>query len=252
MARSLAFGSYTFPAGFWLAEDPSARLLPASKLPRADGARTQTAYMDARRFVVRGGFRQGVIGGSDIATSLDSLRAGLAVVNAAFYPARDDRYYRNCQCESISTSRRCTTEQTALDVETVIVSGDPFQYGATETNDAWAVTGSNQTKVIAAAGNAYEWPKLEVTIGGAGAITLACVISSDTTGESFTLAGAVNGGDVIVVDCLAQTVVIGSTDKLALFDGQWLRLSVGNSTLREVYTSGTISSIAVKHRSRWW
>jgi phage-related protein len=83
-------------------------------------------------------------------------------------------------------------------------------------------------------------------------VTLACTVTNSTTGETFTLEGAVTGGDVIIVDSLEQTVTIGGTDKTSLFDGVFPTLAVGSNTIQVDYTSGTITNLSISHNARYF
>ncbi len=255
MSYVIKFGSYTFPAGFHPASQPSSRVIGASKLPRVDGARLATGYLDRKQLIVRGGIIKGPLNPTnDVNAGLDSLRAALAAAPANLYFGRTDRYYRNCQAEQTQIPYDATGYGRIADqVEILFTTGDPFEYSDTATSPAaHNVAASGENWTLTTAGNAPSMPALSVTVAGVGAKSINITITNQTTGESFVLAGSVTGGDVIVVDSLQQTVTISGVDKMALFDGRWISLKAGANTMLETYSGDAPSSIAATWRDRWW
>lgn len=249
--NTLQFGSYVFPPTFYITEDPFQRITGSQKLPRADGGRVPVGTLERKRFVIRGKLIKGPTNPTNLRTRLDELRAAVHDGEQPLY-LWEDRYYRNCQLTEYSDNYEATGFARIDDIFLAFETGDPFQYSEDLTSDTWAVSASGSTRTITSAGNAYAYPKLKITVGGAGSQTIAYTITNQTTGEAFTLSGTVTGGQVIEVDCLEQTVVIGSTDYLSLFDGQWLKLNAGGNSILEAYSSGTITQIVTEYRDRWW
>jgi phage-related protein len=246
----LKFGSYTFPFGFRVSVDPASRVIPVQKLPMAHGARSITGYMDAKVITVQGQLYVGPMTLTDYRTRLDALRAALAAGPASLY-LWSDRYYRNAQAQD-RTNYVATGFGRLGDIDIEFTCPDPFQYAETLDSTTEAVSATGETFAVVTAGNAPSVPVLAITAEGSGAKTIAWTITNQTTGESFTLTGSVTGGDVITVDCLNHAAAIGGTDRMDLFDGQWLTLAVGSNTLEETTGAATISQIIVTRRDRWY
>jgi hypothetical protein len=103
-----------------------------------------------------------------------------------------------------------------------------------------------------AEGNAPAAPELRLTVGGSGAVSLAATITNETTGEAFTLEGTVAGGDIILVNTLEETVLIGATDRTDLFDGLFPLLALGENAFSIEVCSGVLTNLDVYWRSRWY
>jgi len=246
----LQFGSYVFPKGFYPAEEPLASQVSAAKLPRADGARVLTGLLEKKVLKVRGGLIHD--SGLSVRTKVDALKAALQGGPANLY-FDSDRYWRQVQKESSSFGYESGTHYGRIvTVEIDFVTGDPFVYEVAAQNVSQAIASSPTTVPVTAGGNAPALPQWSLTVGGVGAVTLAATVTNTTTGEAFTLAGAVSGGDVIVVDSLAETVKIGGVDKMSLFDGLFPKLAVGANSIQIAYTSGTISNFAADWNNRWY
>lgn len=252
MSYLLKYNSYTFPATFYPADMAIVNRVPVEGLPRADGGRALAGYLDSRRVLIRGGLLRD--NAATLRSKLDSLRGALYGSRpGTLYFGDSDRYLRLCEAEDIRLPFEPTWfSRICNGIEIPFVTPDPYFYAVAASSDTWTVTGSAQTRSVTTAGNAPCAPAFSITVGGVGAQTIAFTITNQTTGESFTLAGAVTGGDVIVVDTLAQTVVIGTTDKIALFDGLWPRLAVGANTLLESYTGGSITQVVTTWNNRWF
>lgn len=253
MSYLLRYGTYTFPATFHPAAVPGSRVVGAEKLPRADGGRVSPSYLDTKRILVRGGLAQGPMDSSDLRARIDALRAALAAQPQNLY-LWSDRYYRNVYVGEQPEDYEPTGFGRLASIEIEFVTGDPFQYSTTETTDTWsAIASTGETRAITPGGNAPALPKFAITVAGSGAKTLDWTIHNQTTDEAFTIAGTVTGGDVIDVDCLAQTVVVGAVDKMTLFDGRWPTLAAGvANTLEESYDGAALSQIVTTYRSRWY
>jgi phage-related protein len=249
---AITFGSFTFPRGFSVADDSGDSEVSSNKLVRADGGTRPNSTLEAKKITIRGG----IIGkpGNTMRQQLDALKAALNAGKQNL-SLESDRFYREVQKVRLSSGFGPTHYGRIVDtVQITFEAGDPFQYAATATESLTnAISSSPTNKTLTVAdGNAPAMPELRLTVGGSGAITLAATITNTTTGESFTLAGAVTGGDVIKVNSLDQTVLIGTTDKMALFEGVFPKLALGANTITIAYTSGTITNLAGVWRSRWY
>lgn len=252
-----AIGDWTLPLGFKIIEDPQPRTVPVQKLSRAHGARVQTGYLAEKRFRIEGGFYKGPLDTSAIRPKIDSLRAALA--NAPFtLHIYSDRHYKNVQTDGPVDSYVPTGFNRFADISIPLITGDPFHYQNTETVDIWT-PGTNRTLTVrensdldTGLSSPPVAPTFKFTVGGAGAVTIDWRWQNTTTDQEIALAGSVNGGDVIVVDCLNQTCTISGTDKMNLFDGQWLQLPVGDNAMSLTQTTGTVSQIESRWQERRW
>ena len=252
MSYGLQFGTFSFPKGFHVASVDMARSVPAAKLPRADGARVIKGYLEAKKITVRGGVYHAAIstgGAASVRSQLDTIKGALAQGPAAFY-TDSDRYYRNCQSASYSDTFDPTEFNRIVTVQFELISGDPFSYEVANQNAGGAITASGQTQIATNNGNAYAQPQISVTMGTTGSI--AATITNTTTGEAFTLGGAVTAGDVIIVDSLQEAVTRSGVDVTSLFDGQFPRLLPGANTFQVQYTSGTVTNLAIAFNQRWY
>lgn len=248
--RLLKFGTYEFPDGFRVREDPTPRLIPAAKYPRAHGSRAIPGYLDAKTVIVDGGIYKGPLDQTDVRDRLDALRAAIANGPNCLY-LYSDRYYRNVQ-----GTLRDTYEVTAFarfaDVQVEFICPDPFQYSSTSEAITESVAGSGETWNVTNGGNAPSAPVLEITVGGSGSEQILFTMTNVTTSQQFTLSGEAAAADVIVVNCEDRTVQIAGIDKMALFEGLFPELAVGVNTMLEQFQSSAITQVVVKNRNRWW
>lgn len=250
MARQVRFGSVDLPLGFAPLDDSLARDIQPAKLPRTDGSRVIQGYAGEKVILVGGMLIKGPISNlgaySDLRSAVDALKAQLAGGPANLY-FFDDRYYRDVQARSVGESFVEKRFESIANIDIEFVTGDPFQYYHSETLDVW--NAPSGTRTITTLGNAYTPPLFKFTSGSA---TINWTLANNTNGESFTLAGVVTAGQIIEVDTRAKTVVIGATDKMDLFDGQFFNLESGANQLQVTLTTGTISRLNSHWRDRWW
>lgn len=249
---SIVFGSFTFPRGFHVADMSGDSEVTSSKLPRTDGGTRPNGTLEKKQIVVRGGIIKKP--SSTMRTQWDALKAGLNQGKQSLY-LESDRFYREVQKVRFSSGFGPTHYSRIVDsIQITFEAGDPYQYDNTETQSLTnAISSSPTSKTLTVAGgNASAMPELRLTVGGAGAITLAATITNTTTGEAFTLTGVVAGGDLIKVNSLDETVLIGTTDKTSLFEGVFPKLAVGANTITIAYSSGTITNLAGVWRNRWY
>lgn len=256
MSEYHVYGTMRMPNTFGLLSDDVDNVVPVAKLVRADGANVIRGTHGPRRIVYRGALVRGPIKTS----GLTSLRASFDALTAQFfsndplnlYTGESDRYLRNVECTHCNRSYEPNGYSRQWNVDVEFLTGDPFYYSTTTTSDAWTVSTSGATHTITTTGNAYAQPVFSITVGGSGAKTIAYTLTNNTSGNAFTLAGNVTGGDVIVVDTLNRTVTIAGVDKISLFDGLWIELLSGANVLTETYGVATITSIATSYINRYW
>ncbi len=254
MAYRLQLGGYVFKPGFAIVEDRIANVVPQQKLARADGARTIRGSLAQRIIRVSGGYARGPIGIGTLRTELDLLKAALhANAPAAMYAGRDDRYLRNVSCQNLNELYEATGYDRVVRMDLDFIAGDPFYYGVTQYTNSWVVSTTGTHQTLTPVGIEPALPLFRILVGGSGSLGAIFTIQNATTGISFTLTGAVNGGDSIVVDCMSQRVTIGGVDKTSLFDGQWIALIAGTANdMVQAYTgSATITNITTEWRARY-
>jgi hypothetical protein len=249
-ARLLKFGTYTLPGGFKVVSIERGRTIGHQKLARATGARQTAGYRNGVRVQVAGGIYRGPMDSSVVRDRQDTLRAALAQGPSRLW-LYDDRYYRCMEPEQEPESYLATGFDRMADLQISFLGPDPLMFDVTPGTDVWSGFSSGDTREITVGGNAPAAPLLSITVGGAGAVSLAATITNETTGEAFTLTGDVEGGDVIEVDSLYQTVQIDGADRRDLFDLLFPHLTPGANTLEAEWTSGSISGIVTDWDPRW-
>lgn len=255
MGYRLSIGGYTFPRTFSVVENRIVNVVPNQKLARADGARAIRGSLGPRRIRVSGtlfGPNSPIGGVTHFRNELDSIRAALhANAPATMYTQYDDRYLRNVSCENIPEAYEPNSYDRMVRLDLDFLAHDPFYYSTTLSTDTWTPTLTGQARSITPGGNEPALPTFYITAGVSG--TTAWTILNNTTGVSFTITGTVTAGDVVVVDCLQQTVTISGVDKMSYFDGRWVALVSGVANdMREAYTTTpTITRIVTEWRNRW-
>lgn len=256
MSYRLQFGGYSFPRTFSIVDNRVINVVPQQKLSRADGARSIRGSLGPRKIRVSGilfGPTAQKGGVSDIRSELDTMYNALHTnAPSAMYAGRDDRYLRSVHCETLPETTEPNAFERIIRQDFDFISPDPFYYSTVVYTDTWTVTGTAQSRSITPGGKEPPLPTYSITVGGAGAVSLNVRIINNTNGQYFDLIGSVTGGDVIDVDCLAQTVDINGTDRMDLFDGRWVPLIAGTAnSMGEGYTSGTITQVVTSWRQRW-
>jgi phage-related protein len=247
----LRFGSYDLPSGITVAQVPMARRVPSANTPRYDGARTLTGQLDLKAFSLKGGIFW-PLGSTDrtwLRGQLDTLKGALGGGPQNF-TTDSDRYYRQCQSRAYTDDYEATGFNRLVNISFEIVTGDPFSYETAAQSAARVLTIAGQTQAAVNAGNAPAAPSIALTVGSAG--TLAATITNQTTGDVFTLAGAVTFGDIITIDGLLQSVTRSGVDVMTLFDGQFPRLAVGSNTFLFAWTSSSFSHVTIAWNNRWF
>lgn len=245
----LQFGTYTFPGTLTYNDVPLNSQVSVAKLPRADGSRILPGTLTERRITIKGSLLKTPT--SPLRDQLDALKAAMMSGPQNLY-FNSDRYLRNCQKDPYGESYGMTWPERIVDISLGLVTGDPFFYEVAVNTATQAVSACPTTWTVTAGGNAYALPQFQITVGSVVSGAIAFTITNETTGEAFTLTGAANVGDVIIVDSLEETVTISGVDRTDLFDGLFPRLAVGANTIQACYSIGSISSVSIVWQNRWY
>jgi hypothetical protein len=243
-------GDFTFPRGTTVQGIQRGRTIGSQKLARATGNRQTAGSRNGISIALRVPIVKGPFDTSDHRTRVDALRAALAVGPARFW-LYSDRYYRCCEAQAEPEDFGDTGFNRVDEMHVTIIGPDPLMFSSTDSTDTWTSPTSGGTRTVTAGGNAPAAPSLSLTVGGSGAETIDWEIENSTTGEVFTLAGDVTAGDVIVVNTLAKTVKIGTTDRKDLFDGLFLSLAAGANSLTNTQTASSIASLVTAWTDRY-
>lgn len=256
----LQFGSYAFPATFAPVHREQVNVVPSAKNPRRYGATSILGTQDASRLTIRGGFIKGPIptpGLTTLKTSRDEMLYYLFTAGQQnLYFGDDDRYYRNAQVDRVTDDYEATGWGRVAQYEIAFICPDGRPHSVDLNSVAWFPVVSGETHNFNHSGPAPAEPIISFTVAGAGAKTIAYSLTNNNNGQAFTLAGSVNGGDVIVVDTYEKTVVIGTDDRIDLFDGLWVSLSagtfgVGLNTYAVTFGAVGINEILLQWRDRY-
>jgi hypothetical protein len=260
MSYSLTIGGpvtavYTLPRGFAAVRSVNrSSNVPAAKLPRADGARVPTGYLEAKHFKVEGAFIYGPL--SNLPTG-KTLRQALDDLNAALnggpqnFTTDSDRYWPNCQKTDYEDTYGETGFNRHVAVSFGLICPGGYQLATTATTATTAITATSQTLSITPTGNAYSLPQISVTVGTSA--TLNATLTNAATGDSCTLKGAVTSGDVLIVDSLLQQVTRAGIDVTSFFDGSWIRLAPGvSNVITETYSASTITNLTLSYNARYY
>lgn len=256
MSYLLQYGSYVFPGTFHVDARPVERSLSVGRLPRTDGGRLVAGRVGPSRISVAGSIVLGPLSTTSWQTRMDALMAALNAGPAALYAGENDRLYNVAHVAGVSVTYSPTQYGKQADVGIEFASAEPFKSGATITTDeTWTSPATGATKAFTPAGNAFCEPTIMLRFSTGG--TIAAGFENVTTGEAFTLAGTVTTGDTVRIDCSARTVRMGTaapyttTECMALFEGEFIRLLAAANTLKVTYTSGVIDRVGVIHQGRW-
>lgn len=247
------YGGYTFPATMPPSSDPRQWLVPDAKQPRTDGGIVLPGYRTSKEFEIRGSIVRGPLQPTLVLRDqLDDLIEALSD-QPQDYTHYDDRYWRCVRVRDLHIPYEETAfDRLAIGITIKLITADPFQYSRTENTDTWTAPSNGGTRVITLSeGNAKAAPIFQFTVDGAGTVPIAYTLSNDTTGEEFGLAGDVSGGDVIEVDCLRRTVMIGAVDMMYLFSGVFPTLDLGANTFTIGYGATAIDALETTYQGRW-
>ena len=252
----LQLGSYILPKTFAVVSDEYAVKAGIYEHPQNDGACASFPYLSSRRMKLAGTVHSGtfcstVNRSESVREPLDVVLSRLRAAPTTFkmYP---DREWRGVYAETQKSAYENQSAARFATVEFDIVMPDPYQYLVATSSSPTNSISASPTTVTISAGGLFKTPaKFSVTIGGSGAQTIAISVSNTTTGQAFTLTGAVTGGDVIDVDAYNHTVKIGTVNKISLFDGVFVDLNNSANSVVVAYNTGTITNLAATWNERY-
>lgn len=149
-----------------------------------------------------------------------------------------DKYYRYAIYEQIDFDRLLRYKTGEIDIHV-----QPFKYSEVETEVVRSFSGNNKSFDIRNNGNIYSRPTLKIV--GSGEIDL---LINDT--KILTLRLATNQTIIIDSESMNATSADGETllNRLVTGDYDKIRLKTG---VNKISFTGSISSIAINHYSRW-
>jgi hypothetical protein len=133
---ALAFGSYTFPAGWTITKDEDMRTVPMAAIPRRDGEAWQTATRKARKFTLTGGIYL-----SALPAGCVTVRDGIDQLKKALYSGprnfqiESDRYFQNAQVDGAPVTHGPAYGSYA-EISLNILCPDPYEYEVAATTSA--------------------------------------------------------------------------------------------------------------------
>jgi hypothetical protein len=233
-----SFNSATLPNVATVATPYSSRISSA-ETPSRPGGYAGQQFAAERKISLTGTLTASSY--SALQTAWSDLLAANDVSVPAQLVVRDNWYYL-ATCESIADSER---DVTSIQYDATYVCADPVAFSTTLSTPTLPTTGGTITSV---AGNKPALPALTLTVSAAPASSYLTVTNT-TTSESFVLFPDATG--VFVIDSLAESCKVGTTDKMACFQGRFISLRPGSNTLT-IATSGgaALSAASINYRAR--
>jgi hypothetical protein len=250
---AIVFNGYTLPTTFNVMDMGLPSTAPSAKIPRRDGATLRGQFLNERVIRVEGAISSFDIGGNPqtILSQRDAIMAGLAGMGSLYLDSA--RYFRNVVARTIDPRFGGGQFNRSCDFSIEFATGDPYEYSDTLSAASGAVSASPTTfNINGVGGTAKAKPAIAMTVGGAGAVTLNATLVNNTTSETCTLKGTATAGDVITIDSLLETVTNQSgTNVMALFDGVFPSLALGNNSFTLTYTGTALTAWAASYRARY-
>lgn len=246
----IAYGSYTFPNTFSVANISNANASSIARLPKSDMNSVVAKYKAERRVHIRGTLvKNNLLGASvTLRTQTDALKAALNVTPANLY-LYSDRFFRNACVLSAPEDYEPRGNDRYVDLDIEFACPDPFYYVTPEVSDLTnAVAATPYTKVLTAAGNVYALPTIALTCT-AGTIILT--LTNTTNGQACRIETPIGSGHIITIDSLNAQVLVNGAANLAVFDGMFPRLEVGANSLTLTYSGATVTNFAAHWFTRY-
>lgn len=250
------FGSFNYAANNcelieWN-DDYQVRQAVAS-IPRSHRARNRAGFSAPRAIRATGRI------GLNTWQTRDDLRAAEDAFQSAHLPlglaVSYQKLYRDTDRYIQAETARLTWGDTGLlwkDFTVEWVCPDPFWYAtAAEATDTWAAPATGGTRTITNGGSVFTHPIFTITMNSGGTLALSLTNTSIADHRSFSLNGTVGGGDVIGVDCDAQTVTLNGSNKMSFLSGSFFRLAPGANVLTLSLSGPTLTSILTNFTKRW-
>lgn len=239
----LQFGDYEFPLALNVTSLGGDSRIGAADIPRRAGQVAQLGQPAARAVSA-----EGTLFSDELRAALDTMAAAL---NAGEQPLwlYDDRYLL-AQKQSFSHDWEPGNFQRYCTVAVSFLCADPYFYAADESTETWTTPGNGDDITITAAGNAPCRPVFSITAGATGSWALTLAVGD----SAFSLTGDATSGDVIIVDCAAETVTLDSdgSDQMALFDGSFQSFSPGENLIGLSNVGVPVAQVAIRWRGRWY
>jgi hypothetical protein len=256
-SRLFKLGSTTMPLGTSVSVIDTSRTIGSQKLARAHGNRQTIGYRNGSRAEVEVPICKGPLDLSAVRPRIDAVRAIFDQGPANLY-FHDDRYLRCVECES---EPNLIEHKTGFDrihaIRAVLIGPDDVYFGTASNTEAWTPSSGTEHS-FTVGGDWLTYPTISLTVGGSGLETIAFEVSNTYTWrgteytETFTLAGDVTAGDVIVVKCLSHpTVKIAGVDRMDLFDQLFLKMSPGTNGMTISWTASSVTGVSVVWPERY-
>jgi hypothetical protein len=245
MIYTLRFGDYEFPNQTFEIEGlPLENDVRDNPIPRMHGGVVLTPFLSSRRFRI-----SGIIHNASAADSLTQLLAMQSALLAGEdkFKYSGDRYI-NCYVSTIDPQFEKGTDKAVINVDIDLLAQNPFLYsdGASYL-DGFTMTGITESFSVASDGNAFSEPIIHFYASG-GTISDGISLENTDTGASMRWRGIVPAGQTLSVDSDTLEVMLGSTDGISNFEGEFLTLVPPTSNFQ---FSGSACRIIVEHKYRW-
>ena len=238
MSINYQFNGVILPYVATVAAPYSARIGSADTPGRSGG------YPGSQFAAVRKISLTGTVTASSYA-ALDAAFSDLCAAHDVSAPAplicRADGFYYLATVESFADSER---DVSSIKYDSTYQCADPIAFSSTLYAPSLTTTGGTFTVL----GNKPALSALTLTVSAAPTSSYVSVTNS-TTGESFILFPDAAGA--FVIDSLAEKVTVGTTDKIACFQGRFISLKPGSNTLTIAVSGGaTVSAASISYRAR--
>jgi hypothetical protein len=183
---------------------------------------------------------------TDIIAELDAIADAASEGRWTSFSIRSGRDFT---VERIEMSRRVDVRELIGSFTLRLGTRDPFELDTTVTEAPWSVTSSGATKAVAAGGNLYSEPAVEIV--ASGDVVNPAISDGSQTVQYW---GTVADGETLLFDADARTVTLEGVDVMPYTTGEFPRVSPEGTTL--TYTddasSSHTASVTVSWKDRWW
>ncbi|MCE5199810.1 phage tail family protein [bacterium] len=245
----LKFGNYVFPVTFYPAQVPAESRLGTVEIPRRHGVAVGEPLLREKTISIRGMLR---------AADPDAMRSAMDTLLAAVNAGRQKLYlwadrFIWATKTGFTTDYEPTSFKRYCLIEINFTCDTALWEAENESSNTWSNPVSGSTRDITTGGNAEVYPVFEFTFAGTGSLDVRLGIGN----VYFTLTGAATDGDVVVVDCGEESVVMASSgnDYMNLFDSVFFKLGAGGINRLSFTDNGgtvSVSQIVTRWRDRWY
>jgi len=246
---TIAFGGYTFPAGFRVVDVETDTIIDEVKIPFLDGTSAPIGSRSSKVIHISGtigGFGAVDSSGNNIMTSdqadaefqtmVSYLESGYQQLSFGQSPAR----YLNAQKRKLLKTALDGAGRRALQVDLELIAQDPRWLSiAVHTVTPTLVVGGNATNAVTNAGTAITYPKLTLTCAGSGASIVNPAFETEDSGGHMivdvVLTYTMAPGDTIIIDCdprnRLNAVQLNGVSRLDLLGTSGITNGAGNSAM---------------------